>query len=168
MQSCRLIASNVNKWTPLQVLFNDFTDILKMLFQAPLLPPCIDSNPPIKFGRPPTPSPPLLPHMISTENLGQTSMWVTTNFQRGKIQRKRKIIFAFFHCYFLWLTHFLNLLSFLHELTIWTSAQEFCQILNIREILPSSRENLFLLNTEDSSSVNLNSINEFTKLKMSV
>ena len=111
---------------------------------------------------------PLLPHMFSTENLGQTSMWVTTNFQRGKIQRQRKIIFVFFHCYFLWLTHFLNLLSFLHELTISTSAQEFCQILSIREILSSSRENLFLLNTEDSSSVNLNSINEFTKLEMSV
>ena len=136
-----------------------------MLFQAPVLPPCIGSSPPYQIWKT---TPPLLPHMFSTENLGQTSMWVTTNFQRGKIQRKRKIIFVFFHCYFLWLTHFLNLLSFLHELTIWTSAQEFCQILNIREILPSSRENLFLLNTEDSSSVNLNSINEFTKLKMSV
>ena len=125
-------------------------------------------KPPYQIWTATHPLPPLLPHMFSAENLGQTSMWVTTNFQRGKIQRKRKIIFVFFHCYFLWLTHFLNLLSFLHELTIWTSAQEFCQILNIREILPSSRENLFLLNTEDSSSVNLNSINEFTKLKMSV
>ena len=165
MQSCRLIASNFNKWTPLQVFFNDFTNILKMLFQAPMLPPCIDSSPPYQIWKT---TPPLLPHMFSTENLGQTSMSVTTNFQRGKIQRKRKIIFVFFNCYFLWLTHFLNLLSFLYELTISTSAQEFCQILSIREILPSSRENLFLLNTEDSISVNLNSINEFTKLEMSV
>ena len=108
---------------------------------------------------------PLLSPMFSTENLGQTSMLVTSNFQRGKIQPKR---FFFYYCYFLWLTHFLDLHSFLHELTIWTSAQRFCGILNIRETLPSSRENWFLLNTEDSSSVNLNSKNEFTKPDMSM
>ena len=79
---------------------------------------------------------PLLPHMFSTENLVQISMWVTTNFQRGKIQRKRKIVFVFFHCYFLWLTHFLNLLSFLHELTISTSAQEFCKFWALGRYFP--------------------------------
>ena len=132
-----------------------------------MLPPCIDSSPSsIKFGKVPSPTPdPTLTPMFSTQNLGQTSMWVTTNFQRGKIQPKR--IF-FYYCYFLWLTHFLDLRCFLHELTIWTSAQRFCRILNIREILPSFRENWFLLNTEDSSSMNLNSKNEFTKPDMSM
>ena len=168
MQSCSLIASNFIKWTPPQVFFSDFTENLKMLFQGPRAAPMYFLKRHIKFRRAPPPSnleKPLLSPMFSTENLGQTSMLVTSNFQRGKIQPKR---FFFYYCYFLWLTHFLDLHSFLHELTIWTSAQEFCQILNIREILPSSRENLFLLNTEDSSSVNLNSINEFTKLEMSV
>ena len=130
--------------------------------------PHVFSQAPHQISKIPPPSnleKPLLSPMFSTENLGQTSMLVTSNFQRGKIHPKR---FFFYYCYFLWLTHFLDLHSFLHELTIWTSAQRFCGILNIREILPSSRENWFLLNTEDSSSVNLNSKNEFTKPDMSM
>ena len=131
--------------------------------------PLVFSQAPHQISKsPPPPSnleKPLLSPMFSTENLGQTSMLVTSNFQRGKIQPKR---FFFYYCYFLWLTHFLDLHSFLHELTIWTSAQRFCGILNIRETLPSSRENWLLLNTEDSSSVNLNSKNEFTKPDMSM
>ena len=169
MQCCRLIASSVNKWTPLQVFFNDFTDILKMLFQAPVLPPCIGSTPPpIKFGRPPPPPPPLLPQIFSTENLGQTSMWVTANFQRGKIIAKGKLFLFFFIVTFYDLPIFSIYLVFCMNWPFELVYRSFCQILNIRETLPSSRENLFLLNTEDSSSVNLNSINEFTKLEMSV
>ena len=137
-----------------------------MLFQAPRATPLYWLKiPPSNLEEPPPPHP--LPSMFPTQNLEQTSIGVTTNFQRGKIWPKRKIIF-FFYCYFLWLTYFLDLLSFLHELTIWTNAQEFCEILNIREILPSSRKDWFLLNTEGTSSVNLNSKNEFTKLEMSM
>ena len=132
---------------------------------SPCYPHVLTQDPPIKSGRNPPPHP--LPSMFPTQNLEQTSIGVTTNFQRGKIWPKRKII-IFFYCYFLWLTYFLDLLSFLHELTIWTNAQEFCEILNIREILPSSRKDWFLLNTEGTSSVNLNSKNEFTKLEMSM
>ena len=137
-----------------------------MLFQAPRATPMYWLKiPPSNLEETPPPHP--LPSMFPTQNLEQTSIGVTTNFQRGKIWPKRKII-IFFYCYFLWLTYFLDLLSFLHELTIWTNAQEFCEILNIREILPSSRKDWFLLNTEGTSSVNLNSKNEFTKLEMSV
>ena len=64
-----------------------------MLFQGPRAAPMYFLKRHIKFRRaPPPPSnleKPLLSPMFSTENLGQTSMLVTSNFQRGKIQPKR-------------------------------------------------------------------------------
>ena len=75
-------------------------------------------------------APPCCPYVSTQASLHQIS-------ERENPTQKEFIIIIII----LWLTHFLDLVSFLHELSIWTSAQEFFEILNIREILPSSREN---------------------------
>ena len=114
---------------------------------SPCYPHVLTQDPPIKSGRAPPPPPALyVPNTKPWTNIYRGNLI----FREGKSDPKGNF---FFYCYFLWLTYFLDLLSFLHELTIWTRAQEFCEILNIREILPSSRKDWFLLNTEGTSSV---------------
>ena len=70
---------------PGNIILLDQVDIETLLnFIICHAPRVLSQNPPpIKFGRAP---------MFSTQNLGQTFMWVTTNFQIGKIQPKRKIL----------------------------------------------------------------------------
>ena len=126
-----------------------FIVILKMLFQVPRATPMYwHKIPPSNLEEPLPPPPPALyvPNTKPWTNIYRGNLI----FREGKSDPKGNF---FFYCYFLWLTYFLDLLSFLHELTIWTRAQEFCEILNIREILPSSRKDWFLLNTEGTSSV---------------